>query len=343
MANLNEEPLWESGIYQIEETDVVKGGENGVSNIQPKQLANRTLWLKENLPAKNKVALKTISGNSTMDVNDLVNTHTVLQINSSAKTITLNLANMPNGSVFSFSANSKPDNFCVGFKINQQNITFQGTPYSNYSTELFIYTGESITFLYNDNVLYVIDLPGRYSEIGDIFHSYVTPFLALKCEGQLLNRADYPRLWNFISKRNAPITSTDAIWLQNGNQYRGLFSPGNGSTTFRLPDLRGLFIRNSDNSRGLDVDRAGSGVKDGTFQDGAVGKHTHDYTDDYFIEQNPSIKYIGSYRILSGQFLGSGSSDYDNKTMYYTNKKTSNNIGIETRPVNVAITAYIKY
>lgn len=46
MANVIETATWESGIYRIETTDPILGGETGTANIQAKQLANRTLWLK---------------------------------------------------------------------------------------------------------------------------------------------------------------------------------------------------------------------------------------------------------------------------------------------------------
>lgn len=46
MANLPESSLWETGIYQLEETDPVQGGPNGIDNQQAKQLANRTVYLK---------------------------------------------------------------------------------------------------------------------------------------------------------------------------------------------------------------------------------------------------------------------------------------------------------
>jgi hypothetical protein len=51
MANLTETANWETGIYQIETTDLVLGGPAGVANLQPKQLANRTAWLKVQLEA----------------------------------------------------------------------------------------------------------------------------------------------------------------------------------------------------------------------------------------------------------------------------------------------------
>lgn len=44
MATLNEQATWED-IYQIETTDLVVGGADGTSNIQARQLANRTAWL----------------------------------------------------------------------------------------------------------------------------------------------------------------------------------------------------------------------------------------------------------------------------------------------------------
>ena len=46
MANLRETAAWESGIYQLETTDSVVGGVDGISNKQAIQLANRTGYLK---------------------------------------------------------------------------------------------------------------------------------------------------------------------------------------------------------------------------------------------------------------------------------------------------------
>ncbi|MBE2985448.1 tail fiber protein [Campylobacter sp. RM9344] len=49
MANLKETNTWEEGIYQLETTDPVVGGADGISNKQAKQLANRTSYLKEQI------------------------------------------------------------------------------------------------------------------------------------------------------------------------------------------------------------------------------------------------------------------------------------------------------
>lgn len=47
MAHLPERPDFEEGIYQIELTDPVVGGVEGISNRQARQLANRTQWLRQ--------------------------------------------------------------------------------------------------------------------------------------------------------------------------------------------------------------------------------------------------------------------------------------------------------
>lgn len=46
MADLTESNVYEAGIYQLELTDPVIGGPDGISNRQAVQLANRTAWLK---------------------------------------------------------------------------------------------------------------------------------------------------------------------------------------------------------------------------------------------------------------------------------------------------------
>ncbi|EDW6697289.1 tail fiber protein [Salmonella enterica subsp. enterica serovar Poona] len=54
MANLPETPQWEDGIYQIEVSDPVLGGPDGISNRQAKQLAKRTSYLKQQVESGDK-------------------------------------------------------------------------------------------------------------------------------------------------------------------------------------------------------------------------------------------------------------------------------------------------
>lgn len=54
MANLPETPQWEEGVYQIEVSDPVLGGPDGISNRQAKQLASRTSYLKQQVEKGDK-------------------------------------------------------------------------------------------------------------------------------------------------------------------------------------------------------------------------------------------------------------------------------------------------
>ncbi|WP_200868886.1 glycine-rich domain-containing protein [Pseudomonas brassicacearum] len=49
MADLPESQEWAPGVYQLETSDPVLGGPEGISNQQAKQLANRTSWLKKKI------------------------------------------------------------------------------------------------------------------------------------------------------------------------------------------------------------------------------------------------------------------------------------------------------
>lgn len=65
----------------------------------------------------------------------------------------------------------------------------------------------------------------------------------LAADGQTLNRADYPDLWAAVNVGLYPSVS-DSLWLSSGSSTpwdnRAKFSTGNGSTTFRMPDLNGI-------------------------------------------------------------------------------------------------------
>lgn len=51
MANLPTTPTWSPDVTQIETTDKVLGGPDGVINVQARQLADRTAYLKQEVEA----------------------------------------------------------------------------------------------------------------------------------------------------------------------------------------------------------------------------------------------------------------------------------------------------
>lgn len=105
------------------------------------------------------------------------------------------------------------------------------------------------------------------------------------------------------------------------------FGVGDGSTTFKIPDLRGEFVRGWDDARGVDAGRSM-----GSFQSGIVGPHSH-----YLRGGNAAISdYFGGSSADYG--VGIGSVDVSHATGSY-----GPDTGSETRPRNVAMLACIKY
>ena len=97
----------------------------------------------------------------------------------------------------------------------------------------------------------------------------------LPVDGQLLNRADYPELWTFVSSGGYPMI-TEADW-QSTPLSRASFSSGNGSTTFRMPDLNGKQT-GSIGAVGLRGDGAFSSGEAGKLQDSQNLEHAHTAT-----------------------------------------------------------------
>jgi len=146
--------------------------------------------------------------------------------------------------------------------------------------------------------------------------------LFMYAHGQAISRTTYATLFSVI-----------------GTRYGG----GDGSTTFNLPDKRGLFTREWDNGKGIDAGRTL-----GTTQQDSVEKHKH-------------IQSLGEAYDTAGIFGKSttkgyqgsqGGLDNDNY-LWYTNDggvyqgtdpnaENPNVMGDETRPKNIAMVSLIR-
>ncbi|PTB19553.1 hypothetical protein C9I57_17895 [Trinickia symbiotica] len=100
----------------------------------------------------------------------------------------------------------------------------------------------------------------------------------LKCNGALVKRTDYPALWAYAQASGALLS--DAEWQRH---RWGCFSSGDDATTFRVPQLRGEFLRCwSDGRSNLDLNRE-IGSRQGTANlahahnasSSEVGDHAH--------------------------------------------------------------------
>jgi microcystin-dependent protein len=125
----------------------------------------------------------------------------------------------------------------------------------------------------------------------------------MKCNGAAVSRSTYAALF-------AAIGTT--------------FGPGDGSTTFGLPDLRGEFIRALDDGRGVDSGRAL-----GASQADVLGSHTH--------------SYLASTGTLGGTPYVAGGSQVPIVSVNQNSATTGGTGGTETRPRNVALLYCIKF
>jgi len=139
---------------------------------------------------------------------------------------------------------------------------------------------------------------------GTIMYTAVAAVPAgyLALNGQSLSKSTYSALYSVL-----------------GGTY------GQTDTTFRLPDIRGEFIRGWDNSRGVDIGRT-----IGSFQNDQFKSHNH-----RIIDNN------------NGTFIGDAPNAFDSAarinqsgSSYVDTQFTGGN---ETRPRNIALQAIIKY
>lgn len=81
-----------------------------------------------------------------------------------------------------------------------------------------------------------------------------TPAGFVKANGQLLSRTQYPLLWAYAQ-------SSGILALNDATRTDGQYTVGDGSTTFRVPDYRGEFLRCLDEGKGKDSGRAAASLQ----------------------------------------------------------------------------------
>lgn len=135
--------------------------------------------------------------------------------------------------------------------------------------------GSDLPSTLDDAIRYLCSFAAQLRDGAGIPVGMCVPFIAgtsspgwIKANGALVSRTTYAALFAYASAQGLV---SEADWTATSS---GRFSVGDGSTTFRLPDTRGMFLRGLDESRGLDTGRA-----QGTYQEQANAPHTHGVTD----------------------------------------------------------------
>jgi microcystin-dependent protein len=111
--------------------------------------------------------------------------------------------------------------------------------------------------------------------IVEDFSGTTPPLVWVPAVGQEISRIERPKLWQFA--QNSGNIVDDSAWTTSTGKY----STGNGTTTFRVPDLRGEFRRGWDNGRGVDPGRSFGSTQLDAMQNftGSVGRFISSITD----------------------------------------------------------------
>lgn len=184
----------------------------------------------------------------------------------------------------------------------------------------------------------------RVVRIGSIFMviGSVVPAGALKANGALVSRETYEELWTYAQTSGA-LASSDAVW--SSSALYGRFSPGNGTTTFRLPDFRGYFPRAWDDGRGVD-----SGRSIGAAQTDQNASHTHTASTGSAGVHNHAININTANSDSSGSAVetapevsNTSTSQIENAGAHTHSVTVNSSGGNEARPNNLAVMFCIQY
>ncbi|EEX7463233.1 phage tail protein [Escherichia coli] len=320
MANLPETPQWEDGIYQIEVSDPVLGGPDGISNRQGKQLASRTLYLKQQVEKGGADLAKHIAAadphtqyaqKASPTFTGTPTAPTPANGDNSKKLATTEFV----AKALAALAGSAPETLDT---LKELADALGNDP--NFATTVLNKLAEKLAKDQNgadipDPALFVKNLglgEGSALPVGvPVPWPLATPPTGwLKCNGAAFSSEMYPKL---------------------AKAY-----PAN-----KLPDLRGEFIRGWDDGRGIDAARALLSI-----QNGMLEKHRHIVVanDGYDTKDEWELATIFKKTYTQGRGLdatNTGGSLTPSPTLH-SRGSIGNTGGSETRPRNIAFNYIVR-
>jgi microcystin-dependent protein len=144
----------------------------------------------------------------------------------------------------------------------------------------------------------------------------------LLCDGSLVSRTNYAALFSVIG------TSSGS---------------GDGSTTFNLPDMRGIFLRGVNGSRsdGLADPDDNTTFRTNIFSGGNMGNSVGSYQADQFASHTHTTPYPYPALNNNGYTAHDGSGGFPGAMSFFQTVNATG--GNETRPKNVYVNYIIKY
>ena len=357
MANLQETAQWETGIYQLETSDPVMGGADGIDNRQAKQLGNRTLWLKNEL----EQMARTIPAAVTKS--DAVNSDSSADVATSKAVKTAYDKAVAAESAASGAVKTSGNQDIGGEKTFTATAFFKAGAFvadsvGDFNANQYLQIGANNvnTYLHNKR-------SGKYLSMrndGELRYDGkrlldASDLLGMVPSGAVLYFAGRTAPAGWLKANGAAVSRTAyaALFAAIGTTY----GAGDGRSTFNLPDLRGEFLRGWDDGRGVDAGRVF-----GSAQAHALQSHQHGLAmaadwagDDLWFEQVPKSAFEiprgkTAVAIRDTRNLIDTTTDVPGYSAAFNvpNMATQPNltqpeyVSGETRPRNVALLAIIK-
>lgn len=273
MFNITEDiSSWPSDVRGYQTNTPVIGGDNttpGDSNLPLQDVANRTGYLYDRVGRFEDVVV--ITGNATITAASKYKLN-YISIASGNAIITIDdVANFQTGAILAFKCNC-PDKKMITFQTTSSQLIDDGIVAVS---KKYAAKGEEFKLVAAGDHWLMIDAKGNWDKVGqeDLLRFQPTnSIIANGCtpeiSGVLLSRTDLPRLWEKVS----PVAIDDATWLSN-IAYRGYWSRGNGSTSFRSPDYRAMVFRGLDLGRGIRVGQLDN--TPGSYEADGLLSHNH--------------------------------------------------------------------
>lgn len=171
------------------------------------------------------------------------------------------------------------------YQTQVKGVTGQVIYFGNSSqTSIYLGISETLWVMAGSDGWYVMKASDGILNVGQPFMDYAQRLNTIVANGTLANRADYPRLWAWLQANpNAIVTDTlwlttnttygDGAYIETFYKYRGKFSSGDGSTTFRFPDHQDFGYVALKAIGGSDADRVPNTA--GTAQGDMTRSHHH--------------------------------------------------------------------